>query len=271
MILRRTVLAAFAAVLLAGFPVAAQDVLDNAREKLREAGEAAREATREAGEAARDAVRTAGEKIEEAAREAGRDVSDFLVENPELNRDLVDFGKRMGLPGFDEAAPTRGAELVVAPSPVIAGGEAQLVAGGLPGGATVTIAAGPSVAEATRLADVATSDRGTLAASVPVPDTAEPGSSLIFVIETADQRLRLVSDPVPVVDAADVVTVTGTLSNEGVECPALRGDDGTLYTLTPRDLGQFAPGDRVRVSGTKAEISTCMQGTTLVVQSIGAN
>ena len=69
---------------------------------------------------------------------------------------------------------------------------------------------------------------------------------------------------------ADAVTVTGTLSKEGVECPALRGDDGTLYTLSPRDIGAFGPGDRVTVAGTIAEMSTCMQGTTIIVGSIAA-
>ncbi len=90
------------------------------------------------------------------------------------------------------------------------------------------------------------------------------------MVETADQRMRLVSEPIAVVEAADIVTVTGTLSNEGVECPALRGDDGVLYTLTPADLGTFGPGDRVTVKGTVAEMSICNQGTTLSVISLTA-
>ena len=66
------------------------------------------------------------------------------------------------------------------------------------------------------------------------------------------------------------VAVTGTLSKEGVECPALRGDDGKLYSLTPASLASFGPGDRVHVEGTVAEISTCMQGTTIAVTAISA-
>jgi len=65
------------------------------------------------------------------------------------------------------------------------------------------------------------------------------------------------------------VTVTGRLTDEGVECQALRGDDGRLYTLTG-DLQGFKTGDRVRVSGKVAEVSICMQGTTLVVTKIEA-
>src|SRR5262245_66287444 len=63
------------------------------------------------------------------------------------------------------------------------------------------------------------------------------------------------------------MTVTGKLTNEGVECKAMRGDDGKLYTLTG-DLKGFRPGDRVKVTGRIAEMSTCMQGTTLGVEKI---
>ena len=63
------------------------------------------------------------------------------------------------------------------------------------------------------------------------------------------------------------VTVTGTLTDEGVECRALRADDGTLFTLTG-DLKTFKTGDRVTVTGTRAEVSICMQGTTIAVKTI---
>jgi uncharacterized protein DUF5818 len=63
------------------------------------------------------------------------------------------------------------------------------------------------------------------------------------------------------------MTVTGKLTNEGVECKAMRGDDGKLYTLTG-DLKGFRIGDRVKVTGRIAEMSNCMQGTTLGVEKI---
>ena len=66
------------------------------------------------------------------------------------------------------------------------------------------------------------------------------------------------------------IRVTGVLTDEGAECPVLRGDDGKLYTLTPRDLQGFQVGDRVAVMGKVAEISFCNQGTTLEVQKITA-
>jgi hypothetical protein len=63
------------------------------------------------------------------------------------------------------------------------------------------------------------------------------------------------------------VVVVGKLTDEGVECRALRAEDGTLYTLVG-DLKDFKTGDKVRVVGERVEISTCMQGTTLSVKNI---
>ncbi len=63
------------------------------------------------------------------------------------------------------------------------------------------------------------------------------------------------------------VTVEGLLTDEGVTCPALRGDDGELYTLAG-DIGDLQPGQRVRVSGQLPEASICMQGTTIEVEDI---
>jgi hypothetical protein len=75
--------------------------------------------------------------------------------------------------------------------------------------------------------------------------------------------------PRPPVDPIDrrLVEVTGVLTDEGVECPALRTGDGTLYTLAG-DLEEFKVGDRVRVTGRIAEVSICQQGTTLEVVAI---
>lgn len=66
---------------------------------------------------------------------------------------------------------------------------------------------------------------------------------------------------------SESVTVTGVLTEEGVECQALRGDDGRLYTIAA-DLEGFDAGDRVRIRGRIARMSFCMQGTTLTVERI---
>jgi hypothetical protein len=71
------------------------------------------------------------------------------------------------------------------------------------------------------------------------------------------------------VHAPDTLAIKGTLTSEGVECPAMRGDDGVLYTLAG-SLGNFRPGDKVCVRGKRAEVSYCMQGITVTVESIAA-
>ncbi len=63
------------------------------------------------------------------------------------------------------------------------------------------------------------------------------------------------------------IEVVGTLTREGATCPALRGDDGRLYTLAGH-IGNFIPGDRVWVQGEQAEMSTCMQGVTIAIDRI---
>lgn len=63
------------------------------------------------------------------------------------------------------------------------------------------------------------------------------------------------------------ITVFGVVTREGVECPAIRGTDGRLYTLAG-DVGPLEPGARVQVQGRRAEVSICMQGTTISVERL---
>lgn len=64
--------------------------------------------------------------------------------------------------------------------------------------------------------------------------------------------------------AGESICVKGVLTNEGVECQALRAEDNELYTLVG-DLNGFKIGDKVYVAGTVSQISFCMQGTTIAV------
>jgi len=64
-----------------------------------------------------------------------------------------------------------------------------------------------------------------------------------------------------------LVTISGLLTREGVECQALRSDKGELFTLVG-NLQGFGPGQRVRVTGQRMEVSTCQQGTTVRVNKI---
>ncbi len=73
--------------------------------------------------------------------------------------------------------------------------------------------------------------------------------------------------PVPPPPGDERIRITGTVTREGVECTAVRGDDGRLYTLAGR-TANLQPGDRVEVIGERAEVSTCMQGVTIAVERI---
>ena len=68
-------------------------------------------------------------------------------------------------------------------------------------------------------------------------------------------------------NGGDRITVVGRLTREGVECQALRGDDGQLYTLLG-DIGALPVETRVCVTGERLEFSICQQGITIRVQSI---
>ena len=66
------------------------------------------------------------------------------------------------------------------------------------------------------------------------------------------------------------ITITGIVTDEGVECPAVRGDDGKLYTITGPAREKLRQGMRVRISGNIAEVSTCMQGITISAAEVEA-
>jgi hypothetical protein len=63
------------------------------------------------------------------------------------------------------------------------------------------------------------------------------------------------------------ICVRGELTDEGIECQALRSDSGELYTLVG-DLKGYKNGDKVYVCGTIADVSFCQQGTTIGVSWI---
>lgn len=74
--------------------------------------------------------------------------------------------------------------------------------------------------------------------------------------------------PPPAENAESGMTITGTVTNEGVECPAVRTADGKLYTIATADRDKLRPGVRVRITGEVAQMSTCQQGTTISAEQI---
>ena len=65
-----------------------------------------------------------------------------------------------------------------------------------------------------------------------------------------------------------MLIVKGTLTGEGIECPALRDQGGILYTLAG-SIGSYRTGDQVCVKGRRVQMSTCQQGITITVEWIG--
>ena len=87
--------------------------------------------------------------------------------------------------------------------------------------------------------------------------------ALLFVACTASPPA-----PPPADNVESGMTITGTVTSEGVECPAVRTADGKLYTIATADRDKLRPGVRVRITGEIAQISTCQQGTTISAERI---
>ena len=72
------------------------------------------------------------------------------------------------------------------------------------------------------------------------------------------------SDPFHVTRPDGTLQRTGRITDEGVECLAMRDGDDFLYTLVGNTEGLSA-GDLVVVEARYVEMSICQQGTTLEV------
>ncbi len=244
---------------------------------------------------------SSGDTLFGIAQECGTSVSALVDANDQVtNPDVIRIGWELRIPDgerveTDPQPPRTEPErprteprqsrwtgsVRVAPGSGAPGTTVRVLASGFPPTTAVNIGVGPvgSEYEIVRR-NVRTNANGGLITSAQLPEYADPNSQWRFVVVTEDQRIRGRSEPFDVRaeregvvgDPADDrgedrVVVRGQLTDEGVECPALRDQDGTLYTLTG-STGQFSTGDHVRVEGTIAEMSICMQGTTIAIHEI---
>ena len=193
--------------------------------------------------------------------------------NPNVDFRNLRVGDVVRLPAgaAPPAPPPVEVAVTVSPTSGPPGTLVQVAGSGFAAAAPLRLMAGLTAADLRELQLVTADARGRATLTVRVPDWAARAGSIVFAYETTNGRLRSVSEPFRIVQAAPTpsnrITVIGTLTREGAECQALRGDDGELYTLAG-DFGDFRPGDRVRVEGRIAQASTCMQGTTINVQRI---
>ena len=211
----------------------------------------------------------AGDTLSGIARAHGLTLAQIYALNPNVDFQQLRVGDVVRLPAG--AAPTRPAATVsISPQRGEPGTVVQGSASGFPASASLKFLAGRNPSTLREFRPVTTDNRGRANVNIRIPDWAAGLRSIVFAFETPDGRVRAVSQPFRIVeedDDAGRLVVAGTLTREGAECQAMRGDDGKLYTLAGEFRG-FRPGDRVRVEGRVAEVSTCMQGTTIEVSRI---
>ena len=156
----------------------------------------------------------------------------------------------------------------VTPDHAEPGETVQITASGFPSGEEVVIGFGPPESEYEVLTRVTAGPMGQVSAAADVPSWAERARAYVWVVAAPDNEPRAISGHFHVGDepqsGEESVRITGVVTDEGVECTALRADDGALYTLTG-EPEWVQPGDRIVVTGRLVEVSTCMQGTTISV------
>lgn len=236
-----------------------------------------------------------GDTLAEIAARYEVPIGRLIAINDIADPNLIHVGQRIVLPDGDGERgrrpplpePPTAARVAISPTAGAPGTAVTVTASGFPPGASVQVGAGRAQSEYDVLERTEADAEGRVRATVALPAFADPREEWVFVVTTPDHRVRARSERFDVRpgDGTDgdgidgdgrdgdeeegAVTVRGTLTAEGTECPAMRTAEGELYTLTG-DLGGFGVGDRVEVTGQVARFSICMQGTTLQVRSIEA-
>lgn len=114
------------------------------------------------------------------------------------------------------------------------------------------------------LAPLLTTPQGEISESVTIPEWATWDRSHAFIVMDVYFQPLAMSELFYVTNAQGTLLRRGRMTDEGERCPAMRGEDGELYTLAGQTAG-LEPGEEVAVEGTLAESSVCGQGTTLQV------
>lgn len=108
---------------------------------------------------------------------------------------------------------------------------------------------------------------GEVSGTIIIPETAPWDRAVLLVAFDAIFAPIGLSEPFHATRADGMLRRTGAITDEGVECTAMRDTDGFLYTLIG-NVGSVAAGDSVVVDGTYVETSICQQGTTLQVVNV---
>jgi LysM repeat protein len=124
---------------------------------------------------------------------------------------------------------------------------------------TYRVRAGDTLASIARRYGVSLSALASANRNLRNPNLLRPG--MVLRIPSHTERPRPGGTNLP------TRTLSGTLTDEGITCQAMRGDDGRLYTLIG-PIGEWRDGDRIRLVANAVDRSLCQQGTTLQVISV---
>jgi hypothetical protein len=108
---------------------------------------------------------------------------------------------------------------------------------------------------------------GEVSGTITIPETAPWDRAVLLVAFDAIFAPIGLSEPFHVTRPDGILQRTGRITDEGVECLAMRDTDGFLYTLVG-NTGGLAAGQSVVIEARYVEMSTCMQGTTLDVVQV---
>lgn len=108
---------------------------------------------------------------------------------------------------------------------------------------------------------------GEISGTIRIPETAPWDRAVLLVAFDAIFAPIGLSEPFHVTRPDGILQRTGEITDEGVECLAMRDTDGFLYTLIGATDGLEA-GAPVVLQGRFVEASTCNQGTTIEVVEV---
>jgi LysM repeat protein len=225
-------------------------------------------------EAAADGIYTVrrGDTMFSIAQGEGVSLNALMAANPGVDPSDMAIGLTLTLPGGspgvpddDEGVADR-ATISVQPLAGAPGTPVTVRGDNYRPGSSVTIGWGPPQSKWERLDRAEVAADGSVRSHVVIPRFVEPGREIVFVIDNGAGVTR-VSERVDVVDERDpdepregendAITVEGRIG-EGTECPLLTTSEGRLYSFAGAE--NYSIGEYVRVTGTMADMSFCMQG-----------
>ncbi len=216
-----------------------------------------------------------GDTVAAIANRCDTTVQAILDANPGLQPWRLMVGQRVDMPSArgertGEAARVE-PDVTISPRQGTPGSTVTIVATGFRPHEKVLFGVGTDAGGYSRAGGGRADASGRVITETVVP--ADAGGSVRFVVAAPDGEILAKSRAFTVAaaeperePARERVSLRGVVTGEGTECPAVRAEDGTLYTLA--GTRGLQTGDVVQLRGRVAEVSTCMQGTTIEVSDI---